>query len=277
MVEIGTSGWPWRASGIAIGAALGAEADGAHTVWFADELPAAIDPVAWAEGAGALLPLVPDPADIADPVVTAGAALLVTRRTRVGVLGWAPGLDATRAARTLASLADLAPDRAIVALRGEPAELRAVADALPADAPLELAVYGGAPDTARALGWRWIAVAEPPELVAKQARDAGVNGPVGVHLPVVVHDDPEVARSATAAPLLAAFVELIPPDGLVVGDPARLGAVIDEYVEQGVDRIVLDDLLPFGAPAELQAGRAAVRIAIRGALLRHRAGPGSDA
>ena len=44
MIEIGTSGWPWRASGIAIGTALAAEADGAHVVWFADRIPLTVDP-----------------------------------------------------------------------------------------------------------------------------------------------------------------------------------------------------------------------------------------
>src|SRR4051794_37256341 len=83
MIEIGTSGWPWRASGIAIGTALAAEADGAHVVWFADRIPVHIAPEVWTAVAGPLLPLVPDPGDLADPVVTASAALLVTRTARV--------------------------------------------------------------------------------------------------------------------------------------------------------------------------------------------------
>ena len=269
MVEIGTSGWPWRASGLAIGAALAAEADGAHAVWFADGLPVAIAPDTWTEGAGPLLPLVPDPADVADPVVTAVAALLVTRRTRVGILGWSPRADVARVARTIASLADLAPDRCVVAVRGAETELRAVGAALADTHPIELAVYGGPPEVAAALGWGWIALAESPEGIAKAAGDAGISGPLGVHLPVVVHADAATARGAMDAPLLATIAGMVPA-GVVVGDPEVLGAAVDEYVDHGVGRIVLEDLLPFGAPTELEAGRAAIRTAVRSARLRHR-------
>ena len=274
MIEIGTSGWPWRASGIAIGTALAAEADGAHVVWFADGigLPVASDD--WAAGAGPLLPIVPDPTDVADPVVTASAALLVCRHARVGILGWDPGDDPEHATRTLASLADLAPDRAVVALSGTAPGLRAVAAAL-RDVPIELAVVGGAADVAAALGWGWIAPATPPDELAKAAGDAGVAGTVGVHLPVLIHEDAAIARRALAAPLLAPLVDAVPPDGMVVGDPDRLAAVIDEYVERGVHRIVIDDLLAFGAPDQLEAGRAAVRSVVRSAGLRHRSGGGS--
>jgi hypothetical protein len=93
---------------------------------------------------------------------------------------------------------------------------------------------------------------------------------LGVHLPVVVHDDAEVARRAMSTPLLATLAEAVAPDGMVVGDPDALGEVIDGYVERGVDRIVLDDLLAFGAPEQLEAGRAAVRGVVRRARLRHR-------
>src|SRR3954451_21144806 len=124
MVEIGTSGWPWRASALAIGTALAAEADGAHVVWFASRAPVG-NAAEWPAVAGPLLALVPDLDDVADPVVTAAAALLVTRRCRVGVLGWDPGPDPARAAQTLSTLADLAPGRAIVALAGDDATIRA--------------------------------------------------------------------------------------------------------------------------------------------------------
>jgi hypothetical protein len=269
MVEIGTSGWPWRASNLAIGTALAAETDGAQAVWFADRIPIAIDRDAWIRSAGPLLPLVPDPTDIADPVVTAAAALLVTRHARVGILGWSPGADPARAARTLASLADLTPDRAVVALAGDGSELRAVA-AMLRDVPIELAVYGADAEVAAALGWGWIVPAAPPDEIAKAAGDAGVAGVLGVHLPVVVHDDAEVARRAMSTPLLATLAEAVAPDGMVVGDPDALGEVIDGYVERGVDRIVLDDLLAFGAPEQLELGRAAVRGVVRRARLRHR-------
>ena len=275
MVEIGTSGWPWRASSIAIGTALAAEADGAHVVWFADGLPVPLAAEAWHQHAGALRGVVPDPGDVADPVVTASAALLVTRRARVGIHGWVPGPDPARAVRTLATLADLAPDWAVVAIAGDAPTLRALADILPA-LPIELAVYGGPPDVAAELGWGWLAVAAPPDAIAKAAGDAGVTGRVGVHLPVVVHADAATARAAMTSPVLDAIAHAVPLDGMVVGDPERLDAVVDEYVDRGVDRIVLDDLLAFGAPEQLEAGRAAIRTVVRGIRLRYRAVDGSS-
>jgi hypothetical protein len=202
-------------------------------------------------------------------VVTAAAALLVTRTARVGILGWVPDTDSARAVRTLASLADLAPDRVVVALAGDPSASRAIAAAMPA-LPIELASYGGSPELAAALGWAWIAPATPPDELAKAAGDAGVTGGLGVHLPVIVHADADVARRAADTPLLRALVDAVPADGMVVGDPDRLGAVIDEYVGSGVHRIVMDDLLAFGAPEQLEAGRAAVRDVVRRARLRHR-------
>ena len=268
MVEIGTSGWPWRASGIAIGTALAAEADGAHVVWFADRIPMVVDATVWAGTAGPLLPLVPDPADVADPVVTASAAVLVTRTAHVGILGWVPD-EPVRAARTLATLADLAPDRVVVAVEGSPGTLRALAAAT-RPGPIELAAYGGTPDVPAGLGWGWIAPATAPDELAKAAGDAGVTATVGVHLPVVVHADEAVAQRAMTAPLLAALAEAVPAEGMVVGDPDRLGAAIDEYVALGVERIVIDDVLAFGAPEQLEAGRAAIRDVVRRARLRHR-------
>jgi hypothetical protein len=272
MVEIGTTGWPWRASGITIGAALAAETDGAHVVWCSDRVPVATGD--WSERAGALLALVPDPHDVADPVVTASAALLVTRRARVGILGWDPGPDPARAGRTLASLADLAPDRGVVAIAADDTRLRAVAAALASFAPLasELAVYGDDPAAPAALGWGWIAPAMPADDLAKAAGDAGVAGPLGVHLPVVVHADAAVARRAASSSLLAPLTDSLGPDRVVVGDVDTLEAVIDDHVERGITRIVLDDLLAFGAPDELEAARAAVRSAVRSTRLRHRDG-----
>ena len=136
----------------------------------------------------------------------------MTRHARVGILGWEPGDDAGRAARTLASLADLAPGRAVVALAGDARTLGAVAAAL-RPAPIELAVHGGPPEVAAELGWGWIAPAVPADELAKVAGDAGVGGPVGVHLPVVVHEDAEVARRALATPLLAPLVDAVSPTG----------------------------------------------------------------
>ena len=92
MVEIGVTGTPFRAATIAAGAAMAAEADGAHAIWYPD----AIDPALAArresvEVAGFGL----DPTDIADPLITVSAALLVARRVRVGILGWNPGAHLT--------------------------------------------------------------------------------------------------------------------------------------------------------------------------------------
>jgi hypothetical protein len=176
-----------------------------------------------------------------------------------------------RAARTLATLADLAPDRAVVALSGDAATTRAIAGAV-GDAPIELAVLGGAPEDAAALGWGWIEAGLGPDELAKAAGDAGVTARLGVHLRVVVHDDAAVAERAAAAPLLTALAGDVGPDGIVVGEIATLDAVIDEYVARGVDRIILDDVLAFGAPEELEAGRAAVRTAVRRARVRYRTG-----
>ena len=225
MVEIGTSGWPWRASGIAIGTALAAETDGAHVVWFADRIPLPITADDWTRSAGPLLPLVPDPADVADPVVTAAAALLVTRHVRVGILGWSPGADAARAARTLASLADLAPDRAVVALAGDGPTLAAVAAELGrgADRARRPRRAGRGRRRAR-LG---LDRGRDPARRARQGR-RGRRGhrPARVCTsPSLVHADAEVARRALDAPLLAPLADAVPADGMVVGDPERLGAV----------------------------------------------------
>jgi hypothetical protein len=269
MVEIGTSCWAWRASGIAIGTALAAEADGAHRAWFAERPPLITDAADWARIAGPLLGVVPDPSDVADPVVTASAALLVTRTIGVGIAGWHPGPDPSRAVRTLASLADLAPGRLCATLEGRVDVLRAVASAA-TELPLELAVSGSDPTLAAELGWSWVAPDLAPDVLAKAAGDAGVMGTVGIRLRVVVHADADVARTAAASPLLAPVTGS--GDGVVVGDAAALDAAIDRYVECGVERIVLDDLLALGAPHELEGGRAALRAVIRGARLRHRDG-----
>jgi len=274
MVEIGTSGLPWRAAAIAIGATLAAEADGMHAVWFAAEIPVPIDLAAWRGLGGPLSRVVPDPTDLADPVVTATAALLVTRQVRIGILGWAPGPDPVRAARTIASLADLAPGRAVVALTDDhdhPDHLTALLAALPPDLAVELVVSGADAAVAARHGLGWIAVGETPEGVAAQARDAGVTGRVGLYLPVVVHPDAVTAKRASTAGLLTDLGLDALGAGAVVGDAADLGAAVDALVAAGIDRVIIENLLPFGLPDETEPAQDAIRTAVRSARLRHRA------
>ena len=270
MVEIGISGPPFRASSIAVGAALAAEAEGAHAIWYADTLGVDLSAAAWRAGGGPMARVVPDPTDLGDPTVTGVVAALVARRLRVGLLGWNPGVDAARAARTVASLADVAPGRFTVACAGTDAEVTALAGELRDALDIELARYAGTPDVAARLGWGWIAVAQSPTATAKLATDAGVTETVGVHVPVVVHADAGVVRDALAAPLLQSFGINELGDGAVTGRPSALDHAIDEYVAAGVTRIILENLLPFGAPTEMEASQVALRTSVRSARLRHR-------
>lgn len=270
MIEIGTSGPPWRAAAIAIGTTMAAEADGLHAVWFAAELPVPVDAAAWAALGGPLPQAVDDPTDLADPVVTATAALLVSRRLRVGVLGWEPGPDPDHAARTVASLADLAPGRAVLGISTTAERLEALIARVRPDLEVDLAVYGTDPEPAARHGLGWICGAEHPETVAQRAAEAGVTGRVGLHLAVCVHPDPAVARAATGGGLLGGFE--LADIGTVVGDADTLGAAIDTAAAAGVNRIVIENLLPFGAPAETEASLGAIRTAVRSARLRHREG-----
>jgi alkanesulfonate monooxygenase SsuD/methylene tetrahydromethanopterin reductase-like flavin-dependent oxidoreductase (luciferase family) len=271
MIEIGTSGPPWRAAAIAIGTTMAAEADGLHAVWFAAELPVPVDAAAWATLGGPMPRVVADPADLADPVVTATAALLVSRRIRIGVLGWNPGPDADHAARTVATLADLAPGRAVLGIAAAAEHLDALVAHVRPDLGIDLAVYGADPAPAARHGLGWICGAEDPATLAERAGDAGVTGRLGLHLPVCVHPDPDTALAATEAGLLAGFP--LAAVGAVVGDADALGATIDAAVAAGVTRIVIENVLPFGAPDEVEASQAAIRTAVRSARLRHREVP----
>ncbi len=255
MVEIGVTGTPFRAATIAAGAAMAAEADGAHAIWYPDALAPALD----ARQA---------PADVADPLITASAALLVARRVRVGILGWDPGVDAGRSARAAATLADLAPGRVILACAGADASLAGLAEELRPDLDIELAVYGQSPSIAAHLGWGWIGVGQSATALAEQAGDAGVVHAIGIHLPVFVHEDADVARGGAAGPLLGRAE--VGGDGIVVGTGADLEAAIAEYVSIGVTRIVIDNVLPYALPEELESSQAVIRAAIRTARLRHR-------
>jgi hypothetical protein len=272
MVEIGTSGTPWRAASMAAGAALTAESEGSHAFWLPD-LAAdglGLSDAEWARLAGVMARLVPDPTDVADPMLTAVVALMVTRRMRVGVLGWEPGGDAARAARTVAALADIAAGRAIVACSGPEDGIAGLARARRPDLDVELATVGADPELAARLGWSWIGTGMSAAALVKAAHDAGVTESIGIHLGVCAHPDPAVVRRCVDAPLLRAMGFDATAEGVVVGSGTDLDAAIDEYVAAGVSRIILDDLMPFGAPEQLEASQSVVRGSIRSARLRHR-------
>ena len=266
MVEIGVTGAPFRASTIAAGAAMAAEANGAHAIWYPDVGPGSAAgsgarQVPVGDGAG-------DPTDNADPLITASLALLVARRVRVGILGWDLGDDAVRAARAAATLADLAPGRVMLACTGRDSSLIALSDALRSDLDIELAAYGATPGPAAHIGWGWIGVGRSAESMAKTAGDAGVVGPIGIHFSVFVHEDRDLARRAAAGPQLGR--ELVSGDGMVIGAGPDLDAAIDEYVSVGVTRIVIDNVLLHVLPEELESSQAVIRSCIRTVRLRHR-------
>ena len=260
------TGTPFRAATIAAGAAMAAEADGAHAIWYPDGPDRSLVARREADEIVSGGPL--DPTDVADPVITASIALLVARRVRVGILGWDPGEDARRAARAVATLADLAPGRVILACTGADASLIGLAEELRPDLDIELSVYGQSPSVAAGLGWGWIGSGQSATALAKHAGDAGLVGALGIHLPVFVHEDAEVARRAAAGQPYGQTEAS--GHALVVGTGADLEAAIAEYVSLGVTRIVIDNALPYALPEELESSQAVIRAAIRTARLRHR-------
>ena len=266
MVEIGVTGTPFRAATIAAGAAMAAEADGAHAIWYPDAPERAL--AERRESDEILAGVGLDPTDIADPLITAAAAVLVARRVRVGILGWDPGLDAGRAARSVATLADLAPGRVILACAGADGLLTELAETLRPDLEIELSVSGQSPSVAAHLGWGWIGSGLSAPALAKHAGDAGVVGALGIHLPVFVHADGDVARRGASGPPHGR--PAISGDAVVVGTGADLERAISEYVAVGVTRIVIDNALPEALPEELESSQAVIRSAIRTARLRHR-------
>ena len=209
-----------------------------------------------------------DATDTADPLITASAALLVARRVRVGILGWDFGEDPERAARAAATLADLAPGRVMLGCAGPDSSLVALAVALRADLDLELAVYGATPGPGARNGWGWIGVGCSAESIAKVAGDAGVVGPIGIHLPVFVHQDGDLARRGASGALVEG--QVVDGDGAVIGTGADLDAAIDAYVGAGVTRIVIENRLPYALPEALESSQAVIRASIRTARLRHR-------
>lgn len=245
---------------------MAAEADGAHAIWYPDARELVFDGRRESDEilAGAGL----DPTDVADPLITVSAAVLVARRVRVGILGWNPGVDAARAARSVATLADLAPERVILACAGADGLLTDLAETLRPDLNIELAVYGQSPSVAADLGWGWIGSGLSATALAKHAGDAGVPGALGIHLPVFVHQDGDVARRGASGPRHGR--PEISGDAVVVGTGADLERAISDYVEVGVRRIVIDNVLPYALPEELESSQAVIRSAIRTARLRHR-------
>lgn len=283
MIEIGTVGFPFRAPAIAAGAAVAAEADGAHAVWYPDRLPAAPPPDLWRDAAGPLADVVPDPTDLADPFVTATTALLATRRLRVGVLGLdLGGGPPERLARTIATLTDVAPGRVVVALDAGPqladrdARAAALHDALVARAVHADVVLGGDDDGVAGLaarfGWAWLATI-PVSVDVLAARAASVPGTAaGMYLPIVAHEDETLARKALGGPLLAAMAAQSAPgaEHVVVGAPEDVLAALRAYADAGLRRVVLDNLLVFGIPEELDGARRATRAILRSARLAFR-------
>ncbi len=117
MIEIGTMGFPYRASAIATGTAMLAEAEGVDALWYPDHLMAWHPRALWREAGGVLAEVVTDPHAYADPFVAATVALMATRRPRVGIAV----TDTYRRhpatiAQAAATLSELAPGRFVLGL-----------------------------------------------------------------------------------------------------------------------------------------------------------------
>jgi alkanesulfonate monooxygenase SsuD/methylene tetrahydromethanopterin reductase-like flavin-dependent oxidoreductase (luciferase family) len=283
MFEIGVMGFAQRVPAIAAGAAMAAEADGAHAVWYPDALLVAPDEQLWREEAGPLAEVIPDPTDLADPVLAATVALLATRRLRIGVLGidlGAAGVD--RLVRAVATLAAIAPDRAIVGFDagqetvGRESLARAIHGALGRrPLPIETVLCGDDDTSARIaadLGWGWIATRPlaVDELAARIGVGPGV--PAGVSLTVVAHEDESVTAKALESPVLASLAGSLgaAAEHVVVGTPAAVLERVRNLASAGARRVVIDNLVALGAPHELEGGQRATRAIVRAARLELR-------
>lgn len=285
MFEIGVMGIAARAPAIATGAAMVAEADGAHAVWYPDRLAVVPDPADWQAHGGPLAEVTPDPTDISDPVLAATTTLLATRRLRVGVLDLDLGVtSADRLARLVATLAAIAPDRAVVGfdagsgVPGRESLAHALAGALGhREVPAEVVLTGDDDTSARiaaALGWGWLATG-PLSVEDFSARvGAGLGVPPGLVLPIVAHEDEAVTVKALEAPLLAELAAEMGSDAshVPVGTPQEVVERMRAYVAAGAQRIVIDNLVALGAPYELEGGRRATRAIVRAARLELRDG-----
>jgi phthiodiolone/phenolphthiodiolone dimycocerosates ketoreductase len=117
MIEIGAMGFPYRASAIAVGAAMLAEAEGADALWYPDHLMAWHPRALWREAGGVLAEVIDDPHAYADPFVAATVSLMATRRPKVGIAV----TDTYRRhpatiAQAAATLSELAPGRFVLGL-----------------------------------------------------------------------------------------------------------------------------------------------------------------
>ena len=282
MIEIGTLGFPYRVSAIAVGTAMSAEADGSQAVWFPDQLLAAPEGDLWQEAAGPLAAVVPNPLDLADPVVAAASVLLATRRMRVGLLALELDADPHRSARTIATLEELAPGRVTAAVdaraaaRDRDARTRALHDALAALAPgaeLILAIDDEAgARLAERLGRGWLLTDPASSETVASLRSAAPDVGGGVYLPIVVHEDELLARKALEGPLLSALGASAgdAAEHIVVGTPDDVLAALHTLAASGITRVVLDNLLPLGLPDEFEGAQRAVRAVLRTARLQLR-------
>jgi alkanesulfonate monooxygenase SsuD/methylene tetrahydromethanopterin reductase-like flavin-dependent oxidoreductase (luciferase family) len=285
MFEIGVMGFALRAPAIATGAAMAAEADGAHAIWFPDRPPVTADRETWREQAGPLARITPDPTDTADPLLAAATTLLATRRAKVGVLGLDLGAsDTDRLARAVATLAALAPGRAVVgfdagaAMPGRESLARDLHGALSGrDLPVEVVLCGDDDVSARLaaeLGYGWVATGPigVEELAARVGAGPGVVP--GLALPVVAHEDETVTAKALESPLLASMAEQLGAAAahVPIGTPEQVVERLREYVAAGARRIVVDNVVALGAPYEMEGGQRATRAIVRTARLAFRGG-----
>ncbi len=378
MIEIGTMGFPYRASAIATGAAMLAEAEGADALWYPDHLMAWHPRALWREAGGVLAEIVDDPHAYSDPFVAATVALMATRRPRVGIAV----TDTYRRhpatiAQAAATLSELAPGRFVLGLgsgeglntaplgieRSRPVSrlgeaLEVITRLLGTDGPVSFAgehftldrlpgmassrtattppveiVLGGHSDALLRLvgryGTGWLPVLPTTAAhyaqrlaVAQRAAEEADRDPAaivpGLYLYAVIHDDHDVAakalegvllrvqalagnadlfaRAGLEHPLGPGFAGLrdyipewvpeatirnaandLPVEGaahfVVHGTPAEIVAQLQPFVDVGVRRVVLDNLLPLGIPEELEAANRATRAAIRAARLTFRSAP----
>ncbi|MGH9210103.1 MAG: hypothetical protein ACRD2C_05410 [Acidimicrobiales bacterium] len=118
-VELGVPAFPFRVGTTPVSRAVEAEAAGADAVWFSDDLVSMVSPTAWRADGGPLARAVPDPHHRTDPFVAAAGAMLACRRARIGISGIDRRRQAVDVVRAAASLAEMGPDRLVLALRAD--------------------------------------------------------------------------------------------------------------------------------------------------------------
>ena len=99
---------------------------------------------------------------------------------------------------------------------------------------------------------------------------AGLEHPLGAGFAGLRDYIPEWVPAAT----IREAANSLPSEGaahfVVHGTPAEIVAHLQPFVEAGVQRVVLDNLLPLGIPEELEGANRATRAAIRAARLTFR-------